>query len=148
VIRVATTEDFAPLLTMGREFYDASGYSDLVGFDRESLVRTFEQLMQNGGLFVAEVNGEVVGMVGGMVYPFYFDADHLTGQEVFWWVMPEHRKGRIGLELLQALEEWAKARGAKSLSMVSLDRLNPEQVARMYSAAGYRASEHTFIKRL
>jgi GNAT superfamily N-acetyltransferase len=148
VIRTATEADLPRVLAMCERFFEAAGLPDVAVYDPETMERTLRQLMggEMGALFVAERDGEVVGMTGGMLYPFYFNASHLTGQELFWWVDPEHRG--VGRGLFDALEIWAKAMGAETFSMIALDRLNPERVAEIYRARGYRANEHSFIRRL
>lgn len=98
-------------------------------------------------LLVAERDGRLIGMAGGLVSPLYFNHDHLTGQELFWWIDPKER-GSIGVRLLETLENEARARGCQSWAMIALDKVDPERTARIYERRGYRASERSFIKRL
>lgn len=128
---------------MGRRFYEASGYRDITEFDSGSL----ENTLRNSGaiLLVAEKDG-LVGMAGALVYPFYFNASHLTAQEIFWWVDPEHRG--IGSLLFDALLEEVKKSGAQSLSMIALESLNPERVGSFYQARGFKPSDRSFIRRI
>lgn len=144
MIRPATESDIPALVEMGRRFFDASGYEDITEYDPETVTRTFHLLMNGGVLLVVDSDG-VVGAAGAMVYPFYFNAAHMTGQELFWWVDPEYRG--VGNDLRKALETAVQEKGAKSFSMIALERLNPELVGALYRRAGYRASEHSYIKR-
>lgn len=149
MIRAAAESDIPALIEMGRRFFQASGYGDLAAFDRESFTATVQHLMAGGGVcLVAETDGQVVGMAGALAYPFYFNADHKTGQELFWWLNPEHRGGLLGARLFAGLESWAQDQGCASFTMVALDAVRPEQVGGMYKRRGYRASEHTYIKEL
>ena len=149
MIRPATENDMHSLIGMGRRFFQASGYGDLAAFDRESFEVTLRHLIGGGGTcLVAEKDGLVVGMAGALAYPFYFNAQHKTGQELFWWLNPEHRGGLLGARLFAGLEAWAKDQGCSSFTMVALDAVRPEQVGGMYKRRGYRASEHTYIKEL
>jgi GNAT superfamily N-acetyltransferase len=148
VIRAATHEDIPRVVEMGRRFHNAAELYDIAPFDAGSVTDMVSTLIDNpmGGLFVAEGEGGLIGMTGGLLYPFYFNGDHLTGQEIFWWVEPEHRG--VGSQLFDALEAWAKEAGAKSFSMIALEKLTPEILGRIYRRRGYRPSEHSYIRRL
>lgn len=148
MIRAASTDDTPRLVEMGRRFFAETGFSVVAEFDDESFARTLTGLIEgeNGAVFVAE-EGEIIGFIGGMVYPQFFNAAHTTGQEFFLWCDREHRKG-AGRKLLKALENWARNQGARSFTMVALDSNRPEAVAAMYRRAGYQPSERNFIRKL
>lgn len=134
---------------MGERFHEEAGMGEFAPFSRIDCASMLLNLIESDGgiLLVAEANGALIGMAGGLVYPFYFNTAHITGQEVFWWVHPDHRKGP-GRALLEALEAEAKARGCESWSMVALASVAPEAVGRLYRRRGYRPSEQSYIKRL
>ena len=69
-----------------------------------------------------------------MVYPLYFNCNHITGQELFWWVEPEARKG-VGAHLLDCLELAAMNAGAQSWAMIALDKVRPGTVEEKASRA-------------
>lgn len=148
MIRDGTVADIPRILSMGVRFYEAAGWSEFVTWDDASVDRTLRSLIEadHGALIVAEVDGEVVGMTAGMVVPHYCNLNTLTGQELFWWVDPEHRG--VGVALLDALEGWAKAAGAAIFTMVAVHRIKPEVMARVYRARGYAPAEHSHIRRL
>lgn len=149
MIRLATVADIDALTAMGRQFFAATEYSDIVQFDDASFHKTVEHLMTGDAVcLVAEVDGQVIGAAGALAYPFYFNAGHKTGQEVFWWLNPEHRGGQIGIQLFAALEDWAKTQGCQSFTMIALDAVDAERVGRIYQRCGYRPSEHSYIKEL
>ncbi len=148
MIRPASINDIPRLVEMGRLFFDETAIAAFATFAGESCSRTLNELIdgENGAVFVAEEN-EVVGAIGGMVYPLFFNVDHLTGQEFFWWCEPEYRKG-AGRKLFEALESWAQERGARSFTMIALESNRPDAVAAVYKRAGYRPSERSFIRGL
>jgi GNAT superfamily N-acetyltransferase len=82
-------------------------------------------------LFVADVDGEVVGFIGGELVTECFVPDKLMLTEWAWYVTPRYRGKRIGWELWQALTAWARARGAvaavrtKALPVTDLTRPRP-----------------------
>lgn len=148
-IRDALADDIEIIAHLGARFFDEAQWSDVTEWDHDSVCRTLSNLIESAGgiLIVATRKGVVLGMVGGLVHPAYFNAHHLTGQELFWWVEPAERSGVGGL-LMTAMETAAIARGAKSWAMIALDKIRPEAVSAMYRRRGYRPSERSFIKRL
>lgn len=148
-IRRAERPDYPSLVSMCRAFFAESGCATFAEFDEASLRATLDNLMAGDAVcLVAEVAGQVVGTAAAMAYPFYFNTSHKTGQELFWWLNHEHRGSAVGPRLFRALEEWARGAGCQTFSMVALDALKPEQVGALYRRAGYRPTEHSYIKEL
>lgn len=149
MIREADDADIPVIAQLGAQFYREAGWADVAEWDDASIRLTLGQLVTNpdGILLVLVRKGVICGMAGGLVHPLYFNHAHKTGQELFWWVSPDERIG-TGAALLEALEQAARDRGAQSWAMISLDKVRPEAVGAMYRRRGYRASEHTYIKRL
>lgn len=145
----ATQDDVAEVARLGRNFYEEAAWADIVEWDDASIRQTLSGLVasDDGIVLVLCREGVIKGMAGGMVYPMYFNHDHRTGQELFWWLSPDQRDG-AGKALLDALEQAAGARGAESWSMIALDKLRPEALGALYRRRGYRASERSYIKRL
>jgi L-amino acid N-acyltransferase YncA len=141
VIRPATFSDIPKMLEMGKRFFEASGYSEISEFDRDSLKATFEALLGNESAVVLIADG---AMAAALIYPFYFNVNHRTAQEMFWW---SENKG-VGSQLLEALIAAGKAKGADSLSMIALERLTPEKVGGIYERRGFRLHERSYIKKL
>lgn len=149
-IRHAEANDLDALLSMGRDFFDHSANSAFTTFDENSLTATLIALMSGvagGSLLVAETDGEVVGMAACVVFPFYANQDTLMGQEMFWWVKPEHRKG-IGGSLLDELEAEAKRKGAKVFMGANLSGERSAAFERLYRRRGYTPAENTHIRML
>lgn len=149
MIRSASIDDAAPVAKLGESFHREACWADVVPYNAADCEATIRQLIESadGIVLVAENDGEIVGMAAGLAYPMYFNHAHRTGQELFWWVKPGLRDG-TGRLLLEMLETEARAIGCLSWTMISLDKVNPEVMARLYRRRGYRASEHSFVKRL
>lgn len=147
-IRRASSADLPQLVLMGSRFFDESGYSDVTSLDPESVITTLTGMIENSDavLLVVESGNELIGMAGALIYPFYFNLQHRTSQEIFWWVDPEHRG--IGGRLFDAMRDEIKAKGAQSLSMIALESLNPDGVGAYYRRKGLRPSERSFIGRI
>lgn len=131
------------MLLMGAKFHAYSGLSE-IDYDPASFRETLEAGIDsdNQAYLVAEQSGQVVGMIGGIVYPSYFNRNSLTGQEMFWW-----SESTEGLRLYRALEAWAISKGCTSFSMVALQDREFTRMDALYKRMGYRPSEHSYIKR-
>lgn len=149
MIRQASAADLSALGEIGALFHIEAGLSDIAGYVREDCEKSIRHMIEaeEGICLVAEEDGEVVGVAGGLAHPLYFNHGHLSGMELFWWVRPDHRTG-LGSRLFSALEDAARALGCVSWAMIALDKVNPAVTGRIYERRGYRASEHTYIKRL
>lgn len=141
-IRLATAADLDPLVDLGARFLRSSPYASHFAFSAARMRQTGEWLLEHGAILVADAEGEPVGMLGVAVMPHPI-AGELFGSEVFWWVDPAAR-GRTGLRLLQAAEQWAADHGASFFQVAAPD----PKVERIYAALGYRPLERAFQKRM
>ena len=148
MIRPATADDIPDIATLGERFHEQAGWGDIFPYSVDDCAASLTQFMglPNFICLVADMGG-IVGMTAGITCPVYFNHAHLSGEELFWWVSDEAPQ-MTGIRLLQALENEAKARGCASWQMKSIARLNGDRMGKLYERRGYRASEHSFIKRL
>ena len=147
-VRRAKREDFGTLIDMGEKFLAQTPWAHL-GLDAPSTAETLSELVANpnGLLLVAEEEDEIVGMLGALAFPHYFNKQHTVCQELFWWVEEKARGTGAGRGLLQAAEAWTKELGAKALMMISLRGVpGADAVDRMYEKAGYVPAEHSYVR--
>lgn len=137
MIREATDADIPQLLEWGQRFADRARLCEHVGYDPASMARTFA-LMIDDPAHVIFINER--GAIGGLSGPHPFNHSHYHAEELFWW-----SEGGGGLELLRALERWAKAK-CGSLQMKTLEAIEPERTGQLYSRLGFTAMEHGFVK--
>lgn len=142
MLRLATTEDTDLVYSMAEKFIETTRYKNI--YTKQKLYDTVDQFID------AQGEGKVLllygdkGFIAGFVYPFYF-GDILQATEVAWWVEPEHRKDKVGDQLLTAFEYWAKEKmGCKLMSMAALD----DKLEKFYVSKGYLLSEHIYSKEL
>jgi len=148
MIRPATVSDIPTIAALGEKFHAQAGW-DEIEYSREDCAASLTAFMAADCFIclVAEQDGEIVGMASGVLSPVYFNAGHLSGEELFWWVS-DSAPQLAGIRLLDALEKAARERGCETFQMKSIDRLNGDRMVRLYERRGYRASEQSFIKRL
>lgn len=124
-IRECTLEDAEAIFLLNR---DEMGYEYPLNETRKKL----EYLLKSGKdkLFVAIVQGQVVGYVHGKDYDVLYvpHMKNIMGIAVF----KQYRRHGIGQALLQQLEYWAKRTGATGIRLVS---------------GGERADAHQFYEK-
>lgn len=147
MIRQATRDDIDAITAMSAKFYDTTEYNAHFPFDRESVERLCELLIDQGVALIATMDEKPVGMIGLVIAPFMFNHDFLAANEVVWWVDPAVQGLGVGSGLLQFAERHCRERGAKTMQMVTLSN-SPEVAAVTYQRAGFRHSETCFTKGL
>lgn len=98
-------------------------------------------VLANGDVLVADEDGLIVGLLGFIVTDHHFSGQRYAA-ELMWYVMPEHRKGAVGLKLLWEAEKRAKKLGAESMTFTAPN----EDVAAIYTRFGYHKLEVAFQK--
>lgn len=148
IVRPAREEDFARIAEMGELFWNLTPYADAIPYSHEAVIHYSRMMLEQGILYVADVDGKVVGAAGALFMPALGNLDYLVGAELFWWIEPEHRNAGNGMALLNALEDGARTAGATLFSMMAFENLDPEKVGAIYERKGYRRSERTYSKDL
>jgi GNAT superfamily N-acetyltransferase len=133
-------------MRMGRAFHAVTGAADLIPLDDATLERTFQQLIEGEAsvILVFDKGDGLAGATGAMLHPHYWNNAHITGQELFWWVDPEHRG--IGRALFDVLESWVQVSGAHSFTMIALEHIDGGKAGAIYRRRGYRPVEHSYTK--
>lgn len=93
-----------------------------------------------------EQDFRALALLGATFLPDPFSGE-LTAAEHFWYVLPEHRKSGIGLQLLDLFEQDAKERGCTSIVMVHFLHMGAG-LQKLYEARGYSPLEQTYKKAL
>lgn len=143
-IRDAKIDDFPDLYRMAIAFAAAA---ELPKVDPDTFYRSVEMLIGDGILKVA-INSAICGGAGALVFPHFWNESEIVAQELFWWVDESARKSSAAIRLLSEMEQAAREKGAASLIMLTLDKLNPEALGRLYIRRGYKPQERAFIKEL
>src|SRR5437762_11638475 len=102
MIREAREADLGRLVEMGQRFLRESSYKTHLSDNPEQMRKLAKDLTERNSVLVAEEDGQLIGMLGFLVYPHFLSGD-LTVGEVFWYVEPEHRGA--GVRLLRETEK-------------------------------------------
>lgn len=129
------------MVEMGRRFREHSTYAKFLADNPEKMAELGRNLLKQGGILVAEKDGQIVGMLGYILHEHFISGEKFCG-EVFWWVDEQHRGP--GVELLKAAESAARAAGAKQMQMIAPTK----RVEAAYRYLGYQYVEATYQKAL
>lgn len=108
MIRKATQHDIPALVELSAQMHVESDFRD-VPFDPEMTTSFFEVIVdgENCTVFVSEnKEGELTGMIGGILNPFQFSLLR-KANDLGFYVVPEERKGRAAIKLEEAYRNWA-----------------------------------------
>jgi RimJ/RimL family protein N-acetyltransferase len=141
MIRDAQYADLDRIVEMGRRFRKDTSYDKHLTDNPQKMTELAEKLISNQTLLVSELNGELVGMLGFVVYPHFISGETMAG-EIFWWQEPEHRGE--GIRLLREMEKRARLAGAKNMQMIAPN----QKVAHFYERMGYEFVEQTYQRAL
>lgn len=148
-IRYANADDVPWIMSMAKEMYDGSEYRKYP-FDYQGTLEYVLGLIDAKGegralLVALDDRGHAVGMVWaeGVKQPW---SKARIASEVVWWVDPDWRASRRGLELLGAYEAWARAQGYQVL----LNGLHgsAKGLEPIYLRRNYKPIEYYYIKEL
>lgn len=129
-----------------KSFKEESSYSVLETLD-EVVLKTIESyLLKNKkeAIVILYIKEErIIGIIVGTSSTLPFNND-LQCSETIWYVVPEYRKSRIGLELYEAFEYWAK----EVVKARVIHTSNPEggMLDKIYLKQGYKPLEQLFMK--
>ncbi len=116
---------------------------ELVNVDRIEELVTYG--FESNTLFVAEMDGEPVGVLGGLLVPNMFNPEIITLAEIFWYVVPDHRKSRAGALLIKAFQKKAEELGVEStMSLLHSSDINYKSLERL----GFLPIEVGFLRRI
>lgn len=149
IIRDATLDDAADLLRMGELMQQESPRFNKFTFDREKSATLINHLISinNGIIVVAEKDGAIVGMLGGMVTEHFFSRD-LYACDFVVYIEPEYRGGSTVIRMIKLFEQRAIELGAKEVSLGISTELQSERTASLYEKLGYIRSGISTIKRV
>lgn len=123
------------------KFIAATNYKDHA--DENTIRQLATSILSSDGSNAICLLHEDGGMVAGVVTPFFFGKKRIAS-EIGWWVEPDKRRTKVGSELIDGFEEWAKVTQCQLISMVSLD----DELGKYYEKRGYHLHERVYMKEI
>lgn len=146
MIRKAELRDIDGIIKLAKDFFKESVGEYGLTIENQTIAETIHSYIENMIGIVAEENGKVVGVIGGMLLPSIFNKTQLIGQETVWFVNKDYRKGTIGLKLIKAFEYECLERGANLIIMGLMGNLNTDILDKYYKRHNYKLLEREYIK--
>jgi N-acetylglutamate synthase-like GNAT family acetyltransferase len=148
IVRKATEADLPEYIKLAQAFHTASPMHGSISFDVPGYSQFYLSSLQNDsvGIWLAEVDNNIVGICGAVAYPLYFNPSALVVQELWWWLTPASRGSGAGGQMFKQIEQWAKDKDASALFMIALEDNRAKKMENLYIRAGFKPMERTFIK--
>tara|TARA_R100001530_G_scaffold131661_2_gene103485 strand:+ start:1357 stop:1842 length:486 start_codon:yes stop_codon:yes gene_type:complete len=87
--------------------------------------------------------GELIGATAGYTFPYHW-MPQMWGQEDFWYVKEEYRKGTVGIKLFKILMKWFEKQECDKVGMMHYS-WNP-RVGKFYEKQGFVPYEVSYVK--
>lgn len=103
-----------------------------------------DECVRQGIVFNARQNGELIGSLGAMIGPHvWYSAEEIIG-DLWFYVVPEARLERVGVELLLALRKEADKRKLRAIVGIVNPRRKQRQTfgGLVAQIAGYKITGH------
>jgi GNAT superfamily N-acetyltransferase len=148
LVRQAVEADLPICVQLSADFHAASPMHRVCAFEPQGYEEFLRGALDNPNICIllAELNGEIVGITAGIIYPLYFSPSHNVSQELLWWLTPAARGSGVGNKMFKHLQLWSKERGAKTMFMIALEDERAEKMEKVYCRAGFEPMERTFMK--
>lgn len=143
MIRAAEHKDVALILPLLIEFWSESPFIDLIDVKTETVLNTVTWLIENesGLLHVFEKDSKIVGVIGFILTPSWFNDEHITAFELFWYVKPDFRGS--GMKLYLKAVEALKRIGADTIEMGAVPPYQTTQ--KIYEKLGLTETDRKFM---
>ena len=148
IVRKATETDLPQYVLLANSFHMASPMNNVIAFDADGYSNFYLSSIQNDsvGVWLAEIDNVIVGICGAIAYPMYFNPSAVVVQELWWWLTPASRGSGAGSQMFKQIEQWSKEKNATALFMIALENERSKKMENLYTRAGYKPMERTFIK--
>lgn len=147
MLKLLEETDIPAVMDMGRHFLSASPYSELEFSEDATRAYLFSCLTNpEERICILSMDGSVpVGALLANTSYAPFSSDKVA-TELAWWVEPEYRKSRRGLDLKEAYEFWAMKMGAKKIGMALLKTEHGPGLHKLFLRGGYKEAETAYVK--
>lgn len=145
MIRHATSLDTSYIVEFVKQFYPQTPYPAMGEFDHETVTNLTARLIKTGIVLLATHEDELIGILGTHITPFIFNATVQGCVEAIWYVLPEHQRSGIGIELVRRVDTLRKLRGCSFFQMTLVAGV-PDTVHKLLIAEGFQPSEFGLTK--
>lgn len=142
-VRTVEAEDLEDILELAIEYIP-----QLPGgmeYDEDSCTGTFNLLLEGerGTMLVAEDEGKVIGMLGALKSPFFYNNNYTQAHHWFSYVKDSYKGRGIGKLLYKAFDDWSEGVSFQSVGA----HINNTSLLDWYEKEGYTLLEYTLIRK-
>lgn len=149
IIRPVEETDAEAVIALGREMYERSAYKDLPF--SESVVRNNVARIIGAGdgvMFVAEHNGEIIGMLAGSLSMFSFSYELYAKDHIFYVRQDMRGVGMVAVRLLKAFVEWARSKKVARIVMGNTAFPDDERVRALFRTLDFKDSGIVMMRKV
>ena len=88
-----------------------------------------------------------IGFFAGKAHPLFFSRD-LVAVDTVWYVLPEKRGSRVGLQLLELFEEWSEALGVADIRIGQTSKLEHSAFNKIMGKRGYEYVGSYYVRKV
>lgn len=144
-IRPARESDIEAIIPLIKEFHDEHLGMFGLGWDEESARKAIHMFQSHHINLIIEHGDQIVGVIAGVICPYHLNFSVIVFQEAIWYVRAEYRSLKLGIKLLDMVEQYCAEKGVSRMLMLSLASGNGK-VGEFLSHRGYQPLEKHFIK--
>ena len=144
-IRPATVADTSAILDIGAAAYRNTDYVQIADACPDAAADLISTMRETGVLMVEDRAGEIVGIVGMIIAPYFLNRAYRTAHQLIWWVEPSMRGRGIGRTLLSASELACRYIGVAAINNITHAN-SPAAATALYADMGYPNTETSFSK--
>ena len=136
MIREAKLMDMNALLNVMFTYYAEANMQEC-DWDNDVVIRNLYAGINSPDIIVLvkEVGGEIVGFAYAEISSPLFSTDLILDCQVL-YLLPAYRKGMAGVSMIKRLKGYAKASGAKYISLGNNSGVNEKRVGALYQKLG------------
>lgn len=149
IVRPAEPYDIEACIELGRALHQESPRYRDFPYNEDALYKLGELCLTNPdyAAFVAERDGEVVGVVSGALSTYFFCNLKFAADFTF-YVKPECRGTSAAFRLLSAFSLWAKIMGCHEVRFGVTTAIKPELADRLYTKMGFVREGVIYLKNI
>lgn len=147
-VRTAVADDIYDLVELGYYMHQESPRYQRLHYSQDKVGALASRLIPTGGVFVAERDDMIIGMMAGFVTEHWFSGDLMASDFVLYLMPDERKRGRAAVMLFRAFEQWAIAKGAVDICPSTSTGVDAEGTARFYEKMGYARTGVSMFKRV
>lgn len=134
-VRPAKRADLTAIMELGKLLHAESRYRTL-SFSPTKVSDTFNTLLKGAGcVFVAELDGEILGGIAGWLSPTWYGVEPSL-MEVALFITPEHRHDDVAESLIMAFVNFGKSRGCTLIQSGVVSGVEQEKTEALYQRLG------------